>query len=65
MIHASFDDYPLLASANNPGDNQVELHNLQVTESITRAFLDKYLKQGKQPLFDGGPRPPEMTLKKY
>jgi predicted dienelactone hydrolase len=65
MIHASFDDYPLFASANNPGDNQVALHNLQVTESITRAFLDMYLKQERQPLFDGGPLPSEMTLKKY
>jgi dienelactone hydrolase len=65
MMHASFDDYPLFASANNPDDNQVALHNLQVTESIARAFLDMYLKQEKQSLFDGGPRPPEMTLKKY
>jgi len=40
----------------NPGDNQVALHNLQVTESITRAFLDMYPKLEKQPLFDGGPR---------
>jgi dienelactone hydrolase len=65
MFHISFDDHPLFASANNPGDNQVALHNLQITESITRAFLDMYLKQEKQPLFDGGPRPPEMTLKKF
>jgi hypothetical protein len=49
MVHASFDDYPLFASANNPGDNQVALHNLQVMESITRAFLDMYLKQERQP----------------
>jgi len=65
MVHASFDDYPLFASANNPSDNQVALHNLQVTESITRAFLDMYLKQERQPLFDGGPLPSEMTLKKH
>jgi predicted dienelactone hydrolase len=65
MIHASFDDYPLFGSANNPGANRVALHNLQVIESITRAFLDMYLKQERQPLFDGAALPSEMTLKKY
>jgi pimeloyl-ACP methyl ester carboxylesterase len=65
IIHASFSDYPLFASANRPTDNQIALYNLQLTGTITRSFLDKYLKQQNQPLFDGGRLPPEMTVRKF
>jgi hypothetical protein len=65
MIHASFSDYALFASANRPTDNKIALYNLQLTGTITRAFLDKYLKQQNQPLFDGGHLPPEMTVRKF
>ncbi len=65
MFHASFGDHLIFTSANSPSDNQVALHNLQLTSTITRAFLDKFLKQTKGTLFDTGTMPAEAALKKY
>jgi pimeloyl-ACP methyl ester carboxylesterase len=65
LVHGSFSDYPLFSSGRDLHAEQVALHNLQLTATVTRAFLDKYLKGDGHTFFDGGQAPPEVTLKKY
>jgi hypothetical protein len=63
MQHGSFGDAFL--TAGNPEASRIALHNLALTEEVTRAFLDKHLKALKQTLLDEGVERPEIVVKKY
>jgi predicted esterase len=53
MVHGSFSDFPLLESDRDPAQVRTARHNLELIESLTRAFLDEYLKHENEPPFDG------------
>ena len=66
LVHGSFSDYRLLAAQGRAVETQTALHNLRLTQSFTIAFLDKYLKQAKEPLLDNcipGPRGHSQALR--
>jgi len=65
LFHGSFSDYPLLAANGRTSETTLALHNLRLTQSFTRAFLDKYLKDEEEPLLDGSKHDPEATVKQY
>jgi predicted esterase len=65
IYHGSFSDYKLLATAGHPLETREALHNLSLIESFTRAFLDKTLKQEKEPLLDAPVQSSEAKVKKY
>jgi hypothetical protein len=65
LAHGSFSDYSLLAANGDPAKTEEALHNLQLTESFTIAFLDKYLKGKKEPLLDEPTQSPEAKVKAY
>jgi len=65
LYHGSFSDYKLLAANGRASETAEAIHNLRLTESFTEAFLDKYLKDEKQPLLDGDAVSPEATVKRY
>jgi dienelactone hydrolase len=66
MVHGSFSDHPLLAAADHVSEVRVALHNLDLIEMFTRAFLDKNLNHAKAPLLDGESAPlPEATVRRY
>jgi hypothetical protein len=51
--------------ANGGEKSEEALHNLRLTESFTRAFLDKYLKGEKTPLLDSPTQSAEARVKEY
>jgi dienelactone hydrolase len=65
LFHGSFSDYPLLAANGRATETEIALHNLRLTQSFARAFLDKYLKHERQPLLDDSKQYPEATVKQY
>jgi dienelactone hydrolase len=65
LVHGSFSDYPLRAANGNATQTEEALHNLHLTQSFTRAFLDKYLKDEKEPLLDEPSQSPEAVVKAY
>ena len=65
MLHGSFSDHRLRAAVGNTTQTEEALHNLRLTESFTRAFLDKYLKGQKAPLLDSPTQSPEAVVKEY
>ena len=65
IFHGSFSDYPLLAAAGDDNATAMALHNLHLTQIFARAFLDKYLKHDKQPLFQSREYIAEATIKQY
>lgn len=65
LFHGSFSDYPLLAANGRASETEIALHNLYLTQSFTRAFLDKYLKHEEEPLLDDSKHDPEATVKQY
>ena len=63
LVHASYDDTPLLEARGRPAETAIALHNLNLTQSFIRAFLDKNLKQEQEPLLDGSNASlPEATV---
>jgi dienelactone hydrolase len=65
LLHGSFSDYWLRLANGNATQTEEALHNLHLTESFTRAFLDKYLKGEKAPLLDSPTLSPEAVVKEY
>jgi dienelactone hydrolase len=65
LFHGSFSDYRLLAASGNQSETEQALHNLRLIESYTRAFLDKTLKQEKEPLLDAPLQSTDAKVKKY
>jgi dienelactone hydrolase len=65
LFHGSFSDYPLYAAGGDAVHREVAIHNLNLTQSYTRAFLDKYLKGVNEPLLDGPPQSSEAVVKAY
>jgi dienelactone hydrolase len=65
LFHGSFSDYPLLSASGKSTETEVALHNLRLTQSFILAFLDKYLKDAREPLLDSGQNPAEATVKRY
>ena len=65
MLHGSFSDHRLRAAVGNTTQTEEALHNLRLTESFARAFLDKYLKGEKAPLLDSPTQSPEAVVKEY
>jgi pimeloyl-ACP methyl ester carboxylesterase len=65
MYHGSFSDYKLLAADGYPLETEQALHNLNLIESFTRAFLDKSLNHAKEPLLDSPSQSAEAKVKEY
>jgi predicted dienelactone hydrolase len=65
LFHGSFSDYWLRAANGDSTKTGEALHNLSLTESFTRAFLDKNLKGEKSPLLDQPAQSPEAKIKEY
>jgi predicted esterase len=65
MYHGSFSDYKLLAADGDPLETEQALHNLNLIESFTRAFLDKSLNHAKDPLLDSPSQSAEAKVKEY
>ncbi len=65
LFHGSFSDYGLRAANGDATKTEQALHNLRLTESFTRAFLDKYLKGEKAPLLDEPSQSSEAKVEKY
>ena len=55
----------LRAANGDPVKTEEALHNLRLTESFTRAFLDKNLKGETAPLLDRPAQSPEARVKEY
>jgi hypothetical protein len=54
IMHGSFSDYALLSAAGRSEEAGQALHNLDLVEAFTSAFLDRTLDHGKGTLLDGG-----------
>jgi predicted dienelactone hydrolase len=65
LFHGSFSDYPLRAANGDATKTAQALHNLRLTESLARAFLDKVLKGEKAPLLDEPSLSTEAKVTKY
>ena len=65
LFHGSFSDYWLRAANGDPVKTEEALHNLRLTQSFTRAFLDKYLKGEKAPLLDSPTQSAEAKVIQY
>jgi dienelactone hydrolase len=63
MTHGSFGDAYLAAATAEA--RQIALHNLDLCDEVTRAFLDKHLKGATRTLLDDPAGRPEVTLKRY
>jgi dienelactone hydrolase len=63
MQHGSFGD--LYLSANTAEARRTAMHNLALSEAVTRAFLDKYLKRAAATLLDDPAARSEIVVKKY
>ena len=56
---------PTFAANGRPQETNEAVRNLRLIESYTRAFLDKTLKQEKEPLLDAPLQSTEAKVKKY
>jgi pimeloyl-ACP methyl ester carboxylesterase len=65
LFHGSFSDYPLRAANGDAVQSEVAIHNLRLTQSYTRAFLDKYLRDQTEPLLDEPAQSSEAVVKAY
>jgi predicted esterase len=65
LFHGSFSDYPLFAAGGDAVKSELAIHNLKLTESYTRAFLDKYLKDENEPLLDEPLQSSEAVVTAY
>lgn len=65
LVHGSFSDYPLRVANGDPMQTEKAIHNLRLIESFTRAFLDKNLKEEKEPLLDEPSQTTEAVVKAY
>jgi predicted dienelactone hydrolase len=65
IVHGSFSDYSLLVAGGDTNATAMALHNIYLTQIFTRAFLDKYLKHEKGPLFEGKEYLAEATVQQY
>ena len=65
LYHGSFSDYKLLAAGGHPLETKEALHNLNLIESFTRAFLDKSLNHAKEPLLDSPSQSAEAKVQGY
>jgi predicted dienelactone hydrolase len=65
LFHGSFSDYGLRVANGDATKTEQALRNLHLTQSFTRAFLDKYLKGEKAPLLDEPSQSSEATVKKH
>jgi dienelactone hydrolase len=65
LFHGSFSDYWLRTANGDAAKTEQALHNLRLTQSFTLAFLDKYLKDEKEPLLDSPSQSPEATVRRY
>jgi predicted dienelactone hydrolase len=65
IYHGSFSDYSLLAAGGDTNAMAIALHNVSLTQMFVRAFLDKYLKHEKAPLFEGKEYLAEATIQQY
>ena len=54
IMHGSFSDYALLSAAGRSEEAGQALHNLDLVEAFTSAFLDRTLDHEKGTLLDGG-----------
>jgi hypothetical protein len=55
----------LYAADGDAEKTDLALHNLSLTQRYTRAFLDKSLKEEKEPLLDEPSQSSEATVKRY
>jgi len=65
LFHGGFSDYPLLAANGRMAETEQALHNLRLTESFARAFLDQTLKGTAETLLRPGSQSVEATVKAY
>ncbi len=65
LSHGSFSDYPLSAANGDATKTETAIHNLDLTQRYTRAFLDKYLKNESAPLLDDPSQTSEAVVKRY
>jgi hypothetical protein len=64
--HTSFTDLPLVRAAGNPNDTATALHSLQLAESYTLMFFDKFLKSAPAALLDhASAKGNEVEIKRY
>lgn len=63
MTHGSFGDAYLATSSAEA--RQMAIHNLELCDEVTRAFLDKNLKGAASTLLDDPAGRPEVTVKRY
>ena len=63
MTHLSFGD--LYLTADSAEARQIALHNLQICDEVTRAFLDKTLRGATSTLLDDPTGRQEITVRKY
>jgi dienelactone hydrolase len=63
MTHGSFGDVYL--TAPSPEARQIAIHNLELCDEVTRAFLDKNLKGVTHTLLDDPAGRPDVTVKRY
>ncbi len=65
LFHGSFSDYRLRIANGNATQTEEAIHNLHLTQSFTRAFLDKYLKDQREAILDEPSQSPEAVVKAY
>jgi dienelactone hydrolase len=65
LYHGSFSDWRLLAASGQTPETEQALHNLNLIESFTRAFLGKTLRHTKEPVLDSPSNSSEATVKEY
>jgi dienelactone hydrolase len=63
MQHGSFGDLYLTAPTDDA--RRTALHNLELCEAVTHAFLDEVLKGAKGTLLDDDTRQPEIVVRRY
>jgi pimeloyl-ACP methyl ester carboxylesterase len=63
MTHGSFGDAYLTAAT--PEARYIALHNLELCDEVTRAFLDKNLKGATRTLLDEAAGRPDVIVKRY
>lgn len=65
LVHGSFSDDRLRVAKGDPTQTSQAIYNLHLTESFTLAFLDKSMKEEKEPLLDAPAQSAEAIVKEY